>query len=397
MVPRRRRDGRGRLLVRGRDPPRGRDLVPAPRRALHVPGVLGARAPGGCGGNGRLLVPRPGSRGPPPRGVRRLRPRQPRPVRGREGDRGGGDGARRRPDPGRRRLPPSRRRVLRPALLRSVPGAAAGDRLLRRPRQPRLRDPGRQALLRRLHPAPQRSPRPATRVLLLARAGGRADDRARHEPDHGEAPGAVRALAHRDRPPPGELPARLPAPRDVLVRARLPAAPGRVPARASRPALHRHRGRHRLQRPRPSLRAHPADRRRRLRHDRGRGSRAVRAPAHERLHPRLRQRPAQLHPRRGARAHADPAPDRRRGPGDRRAGHHQAGGGRGRSPGLRRRRLASEGLGGARLRRLALGGGRSHGVRRRPSRPPRASISSVPGRSARRCCGSAGRGTSSSA
>ena len=183
LVPRRRHDGRGRLLDGDRHPPRGRDLVPAPRRALHLPDVLGPGPPRRGGGDGRLLVPRARARCPPLRGVRGLGPRHPRPARRRERDRRRGGGARPRHDRGRRHLPAGRRRVLRPALLHALPDAPAAVPLLRRPGQPRLRDPGGQALLRRLHPAPQRPLRPRARVVLLAGAGGGADDRPRHEPD----------------------------------------------------------------------------------------------------------------------------------------------------------------------------------------------------------------------
>ncbi len=263
--------GRGRLLVRGRDPPRGRDRLPPTRRALHVPGVLLARAARRAGRRLRVLLPGAGARRAPLRGVRGQRHRLARAVRGGEGDRRGGPPAGPRHDRGRRQPGSRRDGRLRPPLLRALPGAAAGDTLLRPAREPRLRGGEGQGPPRRLHTAPQRSPRPRSRVLLLAGARGCADDRPRHEPDAGDAAHPLGSLAHRGGPAPRHVPPRLPAPHDVRVRAQRRLASAGAPGAGA--ALHVDRGRRRVQRPRPHLRAHPPDRGRRVRdHGRGGGS-----------------------------------------------------------------------------------------------------------------------------
>ena len=214
----------------------------APGRALHLPGVLRAGAPRRGGGDGRLLVPRARARGPPPRGVRGLRASAApasTPWRRRS--------ARRRSPPdlvddrGRRHLPAGRRRVATTrASSRRTGRSCRSSRSTPLPGNHDYEVAGGQALLRRLHPAEKRPPRARARVVLLARAGGRADDRPRHEPEHRDAAPAVRALAHRRRPPARDVPPRLPAPHDVLVRAQATRSPrrGRC-ARCSRPSTPR--------------------------------------------------------------------------------------------------------------------------------------------------------------
>ena len=179
--------------------------------------------------------------------------------------------------------------------------------------QPRLRDLVRRPAPRRLHAAPQLPLDPGARECVLGRARGRPDDRAQHEPPRRDPARRRPAVARDDRPALRRLPPRRAAPPSLLLGTQRegPAHPddqGTLPPGA----LGLGDGPRAL-RPRALLRAHAADRRRRVRHHRQRRHEPVRARVGERLHRGLRQHRLRLHRGRGpgAAAHAAAHGDRR--------------------------------------------------------------------------------------
>ena len=123
------------------------------------------------------------------------------------------------------------------AVLRALPPAALRDPLLRRAREPRLRDLLRRPAPRRLHAALQLPVEPGPGERLLGRAGGRADDRARHHPPRHDAARRRPAVARDGRASVRRLPPRRAAPSS-----RSPRGPTRRtrPPRRSRPSSRRH-------------------------------------------------------------------------------------------------------------------------------------------------------------